>query len=67
MTLREAIRDISDDEWLAISIHHCLIGKVPKKYITGKVLNYEVIDAKGPKNTKDYVLHRFLVRDGHAS
>lgn len=58
MKLQEAIREISDDDWLAISIHHALIGKV---------LNYEVIDAKGPKKAKDYVLYRFLVRDNHVS
>lgn len=67
MKLREAIRDISDDEWLAISIHHALIGKVPKKYISGKVLNYEVIEARGPKKAKDYVLYSFLVRDNRVS
>lgn len=67
MKLHEAIRDISDDEWLAISIHHALIGKVPKKCVTGKVLNYEVIEARGPKCVKDYVLYRFLVRDNHVS
>lgn len=67
MKLREAIKEISDDEWLAISIDHALIGKIPKKYVTGDILNYEVIDARGSKKSKDYVLHRFLLRDNHIS
>lgn len=67
MKLHEAIRDISDDDWLAISIRHSLIGKVPKKYVTGKILDYKVINYSGSKNTKDYVFYSFLVSDNHTS
>ena len=67
MKLREAIKNIPDDDWLEITEntsdrYKSTIGRAPKKYITGEVLDYEVLDSIFQRK-KDYNLHRLLVND----
>lgn len=67
MNLREAIKDIPDDDWLEITEqtsneYNSRIGRAPKEYIKGEVLDYEVLD-RVIQYQEDYTLHRFLVKD----
>lgn len=48
MKLREIIKEIPDDDWLEIieqsSINYrSFIGRAPKKYIVGELLDYEAL------------------------
>lgn len=68
MNLRETIKNISDDDWLEITEqskdkYKSAIGRAPKRYITGKVLDYEVISINGFCYKSDYSVHSFVVRD----
>ncbi|MDG4966117.1 hypothetical protein OGZ37_05945 [Lactococcus lactis] len=68
MNLREAIKDISDDDWLEITEqstakYKSAIGRAPKKYITGEVLDYEVLSITRSGCMSDYILHSIIVKD----
>ena len=70
MKLQEAIKHIPDDDWLEIASlsegkqkYKRLIGRVPKKFITGEVLDYEVLDIGNIQKRKDYTMHAFLVKN----
>ncbi|MBK5075729.1 hypothetical protein IL308_02740 [Lactococcus lactis] len=68
MNLREAIKDIPDDDWLEIkeqtsNKYNSRIGRAPKKYITGEVLDYEVLSIAHSGCTSDYTLHSIIVKD----
>ena len=68
MKLREIIKEIPDDDWLEIieqsSINYrSFIGRAPKKYIVGEVLDYEALYIGEVKKNKNYQNHRFLVED----
>ena len=69
MKLQEIISEIPNDDWLEIteqtSIYHkSYIGRAPKKYIVGEVLNYEAIDMGERKSSNgNYQIHRFLVKN----
>jgi len=67
MKLREVIRDIPDDDWLEITEqstdkYKSAIGRAPKKYIKGEVLDYEVLYINAVCYRSDYTLHSFIVR-----
>ncbi|MCC4120942.1 hypothetical protein [Lactococcus lactis] len=68
MNLRESIKDIPDDDWLEIientsDRYKSTIGRVPKKYITGEVLDYEVLSIKHKCSISDYTLYSVIVKD----
>lgn len=68
MKLRELIKDVPDDDWLEITEQSSInyrsyIGRAPKKYIVGEVLDYEALYMGESKSNKNYVIHRFLVTD----
>lgn len=68
MNLREAIKNIPDDDWLEITEqskdkYKSAIGRAPKYLITGEVLDYEVLDINDAQHRTDYNLHSFTVRD----
>lgn len=68
MKLREIIKEIPDDDWLEIieqsSINYrSYIGRAPKKYVVGEVLNYEALYIGEGRKHKNDRIHRFLVED----
>lgn len=68
MKLREMIKNIPDDDWLEITEqstdkYKSAIGRAPKKYITGEVLDYEVLYINDVCYKSDHTLHSFIVRD----
>jgi hypothetical protein len=72
MKLSEAIKAIPDDDWLEIreqstNKYNSLIGRAPKKYIVGEVLDYEVEHIGTVQNKADYTLHKFIVKNKHNS
>jgi hypothetical protein len=72
MKLREAIKNIFDDDWLEISeetknMHKSRIGRAPKKYITGDVLDYEVKYIGGNQDGTDYTLYKVTVKNNRNS
>lgn len=67
MKLREIIKEIPDDDWLEIieqsSINYrSYIGRAPKKYIVGEVLDYEAVYLGKSRSIKNYEIYRFLVK-----
>ncbi|MGV8956233.1 hypothetical protein [Lactococcus lactis] len=70
MKLKELIREIPDDDWLEITeqssnTYKSYIGRAPKKYIIGEVLDYEALYMGDRRNTKNYQIHKFLVKDNY--
>ena len=69
MKLQEIIREIPNNDWLEITeqtsnYHKSYIGRAPKKYIVGEVLNYKAIDMGERKSSKgNYKIHRLLVKN----
>lgn len=68
MKLREIIQEIPDDDWLEITEqsstnYKSYIGRAPKKYIVGEVLDYGALYMGESKSNKNYQIHRFLVID----
>ena len=67
MKLREIIKEIPDDDWLEIieqsSINYrSYIGRAPKKYIVGEVLDYEALYLGKSRSIKNYEIYRFVVK-----
>ncbi|MCC4121481.1 hypothetical protein [Lactococcus lactis] len=67
MKLREIIKEIPDDDWLKIieqsSINYrSYIGRAPKKYIVGEVLDYEALYLGKSRSIKNYQIYRFVVK-----
>ena len=68
MKLREIIRAIPDNDWLEIfeqtpTHYRSYIGRAPKKYIVGEVLDYEALYIGEGRKHKSYQIHRFLVAE----
>lgn len=68
MKLREIIKEIPNDDWLEITEqsstnYRSYIGRAPKKYIVGEVLDYEALYIEEGRKNKNYQIHRFLVED----
>lgn len=72
MKLWEIIKEIPDDDWLEIieqssTYYRSYIGRAPKKYIVGEVLDHEALYMGEIKSNKNYQIHRFLVIDNFIS
>lgn len=68
MKLREIIKEIPDDDWLEIieqtsTNYRSYIGRAPKKYIIGEVLDYEALYISEGRKHENYQIHRFLVEN----
>ena len=68
MKLREIIKEIPGDDWLEITEqslanYKSYIGRAPKRYIVGEVLDYEALHIGESKSNKNEQIHRFLVKD----
>ena len=65
MKLRELIKDIPDDDWLELfeelrGNYKVLLGRCPKRYITGEVLDYTVIHLLKHIPNSRYTLHQIV-------
>lgn len=68
MKLREIIKDITEEDWLEIIERTKLnrrscIGRAPKKYIVGEVLDYEALYIGEGRKNRNYRTHCFLVEN----
>lgn len=67
MKLKEAINKIPDGDWIEFteeSRHRYknYIGRVPKSFITGSILNYEVVEIGSPIKQRGLVIHQVLLK-----
>lgn len=66
MKLREIIKELPDDDWLEITEqtsnnYRSYIGRAPKRYVVGEVLDYEALSLGESKRIGNDQIYRFLV------